>query len=147
MNNKTIPQSRDAYLKYTTISTRWNDNDVYGHLNNVIYFELFDTAINKYLIESNLLDINKSPVVGLVVDNQCTYFSSIKFPENVDVGIKTSKVGRTSVIYEIGIFRKEEEQTSAVGTFIHVYVDKKTNIPAPLTDKMRSALEALQIHN
>jgi acyl-CoA thioester hydrolase len=147
MNNKTIPQSRDAYLKYTTISTRWNDNDVYGHLNNVIYFELFDTAINKYLIESNLLDINKSSVVGLVVDNQCTYFSSIKFPENVDVGIKTSKVGRTSVIYEIGIFRKEEEQTSAVGTFIHVYVDKKTNIPAPLTDKMRSALEALQIHN
>lgn len=145
MNNRPQRQPRDSYAHFSSTSTRWNDNDVYGHMNNVVYFELFDSAINTFLIEKKLLDIDKSTNIGLVVDNKCTYFSSVKFPDALDVGIRTSNIGRTSVTYEIGIFSKTEEMTAAMGTFTHVYVDRKTNIPSPLSEEMRHALESLQI--
>jgi len=140
MSTRVEPKRIDYYAKFFLLSTRWNDNDIYGHLNNVIYFELFDTAINRFLIENDLLCIEKSKEIGLVVDNRCTYFSSIKFPDLINVGIKVEKIGRTSVTYEIGIFKNDEKITAAIGKFVHVYVDRYTNRPVNLPEKLRTEL-------
>ena len=131
--NKPVPELRSGYRHFLTIPTRWMDNDVYGHVNNVVYYSYFDTAVNHYLIEQGALDIEHSTVIGLVVESSCQYFAPIAFPDVVAVGLRVAKLGNSSVRYEIGIFRNEEDSASAQGHFVHVYVDRATRRPAPLT--------------
>lgn len=117
------------------------DNDVYGHLNNVVYYSLFDTAVNGYLIERDALDIHRGEVIGLVVETHCNYFAPIEFPKAVDAGIRVARIGGSSVRYEIGLFAQDEPMTAARGHFIHVYVNRDTRRPATLPDALRRALE------
>lgn len=134
------PDPRSAYKHFQVITTRWMDNDVYRHVNNVVYYSYFDTVVNQYLIEKGALDIEKSEVVGLVVETQCRYFSPIAFPSKVHAGLRVAHIGNSSVRYEVGLFRDEEPFAAAQGHFVHVYVDRATNRPRPLPDKLRSAL-------
>lgn len=134
------PEPRAAYRAFHDITTRWMDNDAYGHVNNVVYYSYFDTAVNQYLIAQGALDIASSPVVGLVVESGCRYFSPIAFPDGVTAGIRVARLGTTSVRYEIGLFRDESDTASAQGHFVHVYVDRSTNRPVPLPDALRAAL-------
>jgi acyl-CoA thioester hydrolase len=136
-------EPRSAYRVLRTIPTRWSDNDVYGHVNNVVYYSWFDTAVNAYLMEQGVLDIHAGGTIGLVVETQCNYFASVSFPEVVQAGIRVAKLGTSSVRYEIGIFG-EGETTAAKGHFIHVYVDRLTRKPVPLPDALRQLLETLQ---
>jgi acyl-CoA thioester hydrolase len=136
-------EPRSAYRVLRTIPTRWSDNDVYGHVNNVVYYGWFDTAVNAYLMEQGVLDIHAGDTIGLVVETQCNYFVSVSFPEVVQAGIRIAKLGTSSVRYEIGIFG-EGETTAAKGHFIHVYVDRLTRKPVPLPDALRQLLETLQ---
>ncbi len=119
------------------------DNDVYGHVNNVIYYSWFDTVVNHYLVEQGVLDIERSPVIGLVVETQCNYFSPITFPDTVHAGLRVARLGSSSVRYEIGLFRHDEALASAQGHFVHVYVDRNGRRPTPLPDGLRTALVAL----
>ncbi|MET0349511.1 MAG: thioesterase family protein [Rhizobacter sp.] len=137
------PEPRDAYRHFTSLTTRWMDNDAYGHLNNVVYYSLFDTAVNRYLIEAGALDIQRSPVIGLVVETHCNYFASIEFPQSVDAGLRVAHRGSSSVRYEIGLFAAGQPLTAARGHFIHVYVDRETRRPAPLPPELARALDAL----
>ncbi len=125
------------------MSTRWRDNDVYGHVNNVVYYELFDTAVNQYLIERGVLDLQKGNEVGLVAETGCAYFSPLAFPDTVTAGLRVARLGNTSVRYEIALFRNDEAVASAQGHFVHVYVDRETRRPAPLSDGLRGALAPL----
>lgn len=139
------PQAKDrsAFTAFIPVSTRWMDNDVYGHVNNVVYYALFDTAVNRYLIEAGVLDINNSAVIGLVVETGCQYFSSVAFPDELVAGIKVAHIGNSSVRYEIGIFRAQQETCAAHGHFVHVYVDRATRRPVSLPEPLRKALEAI----
>lgn len=143
MSGRSKPEQRSAYVHFDRITTRWMDNDVYQHVNNVVYYSYFDTAVNRLLIERGLLDIRSSPVVGLVVETQCRYFRPIAFPDTVCAGVRVGHLGTSSVRYEIGLFRNDEQEASAQGHFIHVYVDRATNRPAPLTEPMRTLLRQL----
>jgi acyl-CoA thioester hydrolase len=134
---------RDAFGLFRTVPTRWADNDVYGHVNNVVYYAWFDTAVNAWLVEGGFLDIAGSPVVGLVVETTCSYFESVAFPEAVEVGLGVERLGNSSVTYRIGIFREGGERAAAQGRFTHVYVDRGTQRPAPIPADLRAALEAL----
>ncbi|MDH4378100.1 MAG: thioesterase family protein [Ramlibacter sp.] len=138
------PEPRSAYRVFRTIGTRWADNDVYGHVNNVVYYSWFDTAVNAHLIEQGALDIHAGSTIGLVIETQCNYFEPLAFPENVEAGIRVSKLGASSVRYEVGLFAQGAAQTAARGHFIHVYVDRETRRPAPLPEKLRTLLETLQ---
>jgi acyl-CoA thioester hydrolase len=140
-------EARDAYAHFNEIGTRWMDNDVYGHVNNVVYYSYFDTAVNGYLIGSGYLDIANSPVIGLVVETGCRYFSPIAFPDRVTAGIRVAYRGNSSVRYEIGLFRNDEAQASAQGHFVHVYVDRATTKPVPLPEKLRRALDPLVVRS
>jgi len=139
--SKPAPEVRDAYLHFQVIPTRWMDNDVYGHVNNVVYYSYFDTVVNQYLIEQGVLDIQASEVVGLVVETGCQYFAPIAFPDVVTAGLRVAKLGNSSVRYEIGIFRNDEGTACAQGHFIHVYVDRATWRPCALPSHLRSALQ------
>lgn len=134
------PDTRDAYGHFQMITTRWMDNDVYQHVNNVVYYSYFDTVVNQYLIEKGALDIEKSEVVGLVVETQCRYFSPIAFPSKVHAGIRVAHLGNSSVRYEVGLFRDDAPQAAAQGHFVHVYVDRVTSRPVALPEKLRAAL-------
>ncbi len=137
------PQPREAFVHFETIATRWMDNDVYGHLNNVVHYSLFDTAVNRMLIEAGALDIHAGSVIGLVVHTQCHYFDSLAFPQMVTAGIRVEQLGRSSVRYGIGLFGGDAAQTTAIGQFTHVYVDRATRRPVPLPDALRGMLEPL----
>jgi len=137
------PKRRCDYLWFQAIPTRWMDNDVYGHVNNVVYYSYFDTVVNGYLIKAGALDIQKSPVIGLVVETSCRYRAPITFPETVIAGLRVERMGTSSVRYEIGLFRGEEDEAAAEGHFIHVYVERATNRPCPLPDNLRAALSTL----
>ena len=137
------PQPRDTYRHYQAIPTRWGDNDVYGHVNNVVYYSFFDTVVNQYLIEQRVLNIEKSAIIGLVVETQCQYFAPISFPDVVHAGLRVAKVGNSSVRYEIGLFRNEEKMASAQGYFVHVYVDRASRRSTALPADMRAALQKL----
>jgi acyl-CoA thioester hydrolase len=138
------PDGREAYRHFTSLTTRWMDNDAYGHLNNVVYYSLFDTAVNRYLIEAGALDIQRSPVIGLVVETHCNFFSSIEFPQRVEAGLRVAHRGSTSVRYEIGLFVAGEPLTAARGHFIHVYVDRESRRPTrQLPEALVKALDAL----
>ncbi|HEY0879294.1 MAG TPA: thioesterase family protein [Zeimonas sp.] len=137
------PRSRDAYRHFCPITTRWMDNDAYRHVNNVVYYSFFDTAVNRYLIETGALDIERSPVVGLVVETNCHYFRPIAFPDRVQAGMRVAHIGTSSVRYELGIFREDEPTECAQGHFVHVYVDRESNRPVPLPGPLREALTRL----
>lgn len=124
--------TRSAYPHFCRIATRWGDNDVYGHVNNVVYYSWFDTAVNRYLIECGALDIHAGGVIGLVVETQCHYFAPLAFPQEVDAGIRVAHRGRSSVRYEVGLFGAGQDTCAARGHFIHVYVDRATRRPAAL---------------
>ncbi len=139
----TVNRTHDAYKYFTPIQTRWMDNDAYNHINNVVYYSFFDTIVNGYLIAEGALDIETSPVIGLVVETQCNYFAPLAFPEEIEGALRVAKIGNSSVRYEIGVFRKGEDDPAAEGHFVHVYVDRKTRRPASLPDQLRAALEKL----
>ena len=141
--SRPAPELRTAYPYLRAIPTRWMDNDVYGHVNNVTYYSYFDTVVNGYLIEQGALDIAQSPVIGLVVETQCHYFRPLAFPDLVTAGLRAAHLGRTSVRYEIGIFRNDDAQAAAQGHFVHVYVDRAGGRPVPLPDALRRAVEGL----
>lgn len=138
--SRPLPAARTDYRAFRTIQTRWMDNDVYGHLNNVIHYSLFDTAVNGWLIEQGILDIRTSPQIALVVETGCRYAAEIVFPDIVTAGIRIGKLGTSSVRYEIGLFRNDEETASAEGYFIHVNVDRQTRRPEPFRPALRAAL-------
>ena len=125
------------------ITTRWMDNDVYGHVNNVVYYSFFDTAVNGYLIAQGVLDIAGGATIGLVVETRCTYFKPIAFPDTVRAGLRVAHLGTSSVRYEVGIFRGDDDSAAAQGHFVHVYVDRATGKPVPLPDDLKRALEKL----
>ena len=137
------PLRRDEFPYLQSISTRWSDNDVYGHVNNVVYFSYFDTVVNQYLIEKGVLDIHGGDVIGLVVENSCRYFQSLQFPDRVAAGVQVQRLGTSSVIYRIGLFRGDEQNPAAEGRFVHVYVDRASRKPVPLPTGLRIALTPL----
>jgi acyl-CoA thioester hydrolase len=137
------PEPRSAYPHFDRITTRWMDNDVYGHVNNVVYYSFFDTTVNKYLIDRGALDLAASPVIGLVVDTRCSYFSELSFPGVVESGLRVATVGTSSVRYEVGLFAAGAPLTAASGYFVHVYVDRVTRRPTALPAPLREALEPL----
>ena len=141
MSKRPAVDGRDAYPHFLEITTRWMDNDVYRHVNNVVYYSYFDTVVNQYLIEAGALDIEKSDVVGLVVETQCLYFSPIAFPSKVHAGLRVVHMGNSSVKYEVGLFRDDDAQAAAQGHFVHVYVDRASNKPVSLPSVLRAALE------
>lgn len=138
-------ETRAHYPHCTTIDTRWMDNDAYGHVNNVVYYSFFDTAVNRWLIERGLLDIAGSAAIGLVVETQCRYASPITFPDRVTAGVRVVHLGRSSVRYELALFRNDDEAPAATGHFVHVYVDRTSRTSVPIPDAVRHALEALRL--
>jgi acyl-CoA thioester hydrolase len=142
-SQKPQPEARSAYKAFRSISTRWMDNDAYGHVNNVVYYSWFDTAVNAYLIEAGVLDVEHGSTIGLVVETQCNYFAPLAFPQNVEAGIRVTKLGASSVRYEVGLFAQGAPLTAAKGHFVHVYVDRQTRRPVPLPPALKSVLEKL----
>lgn len=134
---------RSDFSYFLPITTRWMDNDVYGHVNNVTYYSYFDTVANSYLISEGGLDIQNSPTIGYVVNSQCNYFSAIAYPDQLEGGLRVNRLGNSSVEYGIAIFRKGDDLASANGSFTHVFVDRKTEKPTPIQGKIRQSLEKL----
>lgn len=145
MAERATPSPRSAYRAFRTIQTRWMDNDIYGHMNNVVHYSLFDTAVNGWLIEAGLLDLKASKEVGLVVETGCRYHAEMMFPDVISAGIRVARIGSSSVRYEVGLFRNDEETASAEGFFIHVYVDRETRRPKPLGEAMRTVLAEITV--
>jgi acyl-CoA thioester hydrolase len=141
--HKPQPEPRSAYKVFRAISTRWMDNDAYGHVNNVVYYSWFDTAVNAYLIEQGVLDIEHGQTIGLVIETQCNYFEPLAFPQTVEAGIRVVRLGHSSVRFEVGLFAQDAVLTAAKGHFIHVYVDRATRRPTPLPEPLKTVLEKL----
>ena len=139
-----VARDRAAYNRFHRQTTRWADNDVYRHVNNVVYYAFFDTAVNRLLVDAGLLDVSRSAAVGLVVETGCRYFHSVCYPDDVDVGVRVAHLGRSSVRYEVAVFRNDEEEAAAAGHFVHVYVDRDTRRPVPIPDAVRAFLATLQ---
>jgi acyl-CoA thioester hydrolase len=144
MSDKPRPGLRADYPHVSTITTRWMDNDVYGHVNNVQYYSYFDTVVNRYLIRAGALDIHHGQTIGLVVETQCNYFAPLAFPDDVEAGIRVAHIGSSSVRYEVGLFAPGREAAAAQGHFVHVYVDRASRRPSGLPDALRAALEPLR---
>ncbi|MBC7608161.1 MAG: acyl-CoA thioesterase [Polaromonas sp.] len=147
MTSAQRPQAepRAAYKAFRDIGTRWSDNDVYGHVNNVVYYSWFDTAVNGLLIERSSIDIHSGEVIGLVIETQCNYFAPLAFPGAVVAGIRVAHIGSSSVRYEVGIFPADQNQPCAAkGHFVHVYVDRVTRRPIALPTQLLSVLETLK---
>jgi acyl-CoA thioester hydrolase len=136
------PQRSD-FAAFRQIQTRWMDNDAYGHMNNVVHYSLFDTAVNGWLIEQGLLDVTKSQTYGLVVETGCRYYAEMQFPDLVHAGLRIARIGTSSVRFEVGLFRNDEEEAAAEGFFVHVYVDRDTHRPVAIEGDRRTAFEAL----
>jgi acyl-CoA thioester hydrolase len=143
MSDRPRPGTRAGYRAFRPIQTRWMDNDVYGHMNNVVHYSLFDTAVNGWLVEQGVLDFHRGGQVGLVVETGCRYFAEIAFPDVVTAGLRVAKLGSSSVRYEIGLFRNDAGQAAAEGFFVHVYVDRESRRPLPLNAALRAALEGI----
>jgi acyl-CoA thioester hydrolase len=139
------PETRDRYRNFVPVTTRWMDNDVYLHVNNVVYYSFFDTAVNLYMLQAGVLDIEKSRVVCLVVATGCEYFNPISFPDTVNCGLRVAHLGTSSVRFEIGIFRNDEQRAAAQGYFVHVACDRATQRSVPIPSDMRAALEKLRV--
>ena len=145
VGSREAPEVRDRYPHFLTVPTRWMDNDVYGHVNNVVYYSYFDTVVNEYLISTGVLDIERSPVIGLVVETQCRFFKPLTFPDTVHAGLRVARLGRSSVCYEIGLFRNEDNTAAAQGHFVHVYVERESRKATALPPEMRAALEKILV--
>ncbi|MBK1711598.1 acyl-CoA thioesterase [Rubrivivax gelatinosus] len=143
MSHRPQPLPRSHYPRYDTITTRWMDNDAYGHVNNVVYYSFFDTAVNRWLIAAGALDPHAGDVIGLVVETQCRYFAPLSFPQRVEAGLRVAHIGRSSVRYELGLFAEGEPLTAAAGHFVHVYVDRATRRPVALPPALVAALQPL----
>ena len=142
--SRPVPRGRDDYRWFMTIATRWADNDAYGHVNNTVFYQWFDTAVNAWLVEAGLLDIKRGDPIGLVVETGCAYFAPLSFPGEVEVGIAVEGLGTSSVTYRIGVFAAGGSEPSAQGHFTHVYVGRESRRPAPLPEAWRAKLGALQ---
>ena len=140
---KKTPSNRSDYSVFSTITTRWFDNDVYGHMNNTVHYQLFDTAVNGYLMEQGVLDFKSGPTVFLVVETGCEYFSELAFPDVISAGIRVKKLGSSSVIYEVGLFRGDVGEASAEGHFVHVNVDRETRQPVAINEAYKKKLSLL----
>jgi acyl-CoA thioester hydrolase len=138
-------ERRAKYRHFLPLQTRWADNDVYGHINNVSYYTFFDTIVNEYLIASGALDIHQGAVIGLVVETGCKYFAPLEFPQKLEGALRIAKIGNSSVRYELAIFKAGEEMPAAKGHFVHVYVDRATRRPVPLPPALRAALEKIAV--
>ena len=138
-------ETRSAFAHFHRIETRWKDNDVFGHVNNVVYYSYFDTAVNAFLIEHGVLDLQQSKIVGLVAETQCRYYSSLAFPDTVYVGLRLAHLGTSSIRYEVGVFRNDDQTASAQGYFVHVYVDRESNRPVPMPAALVKAAELLRL--
>ncbi len=134
---------RAEFVRFQIITTRWMDNDAYRHVNNVVYYSFFDTVVNRILIEAGVLDVGKSPAIGLVVETGCRYFAPLAFPDDVHAGVTVVHLGRSSVRFEIGLFRNDEDEAAASGHFVHVYVDRETNRPVTIPEATRAVLAEL----
>ena len=145
MSRNDPAKTRDDYLWYTTITTRWMDNDVYGHVNNVIYYSFFDTVIAEFLRGEGGFDFETSEVIGLAVDSSCRYRRAIAFPQVVHAGLRVAHLGNSSVRYEVGIFTDDEDEASADGYFVHVFVIRETNTPTPIPPGIRAAMERMKV--
>ncbi len=143
MSTRPTPPRRAAYAHFTPIATRWSDNDAYRHVNNVVYYGFFDTAVNQHLIEAGALDLDRSTVVGLVVETQCRYHAPVSFPDRVTVGMRLAHIGTSSLRYELAVFRNDDDTAAADGHFVHVYVDRASNRPCPLPQVVRAAVAPL----
>ncbi|KQY88476.1 thioesterase family protein [Pelomonas sp. Root1444] len=144
MTTRPQPDTREAYARFVPLTTRWMDNDAYGHLNNVVYYSLFDTAVNSLLIEAGALDIHGGEVIGLVVETHCNFFESLAFPQRIEAGVRVAQQGRSSVRYEIGLFAEGAAGCAARGHFVHVYVDRHSRRPvAELPSAYLQALKGL----
>jgi acyl-CoA thioester hydrolase len=144
-NTELRTATRADFPHFLAIPTRWMDNDVYGHVNNVVYYSYFDTAVNEFLIERGVLDIHNGEVVGFVVDSGCAYFSSISFPDIIHAGIRVSKLGKSSVRYELALYRNDDALPCAAGHFVHVYVNRSSNTSVPIPDAVRRTLASLVV--
>jgi acyl-CoA thioester hydrolase len=134
---------RNDYRHFQPITTRWHDNDVYGHINNVTYYSFFDSAVNTYLIEVGGLDIHGGALVGFVVSSSCDYFASIAFPEQIEIGLRVGKLGNSSVQYELAVFKTGEDEACAAGRFVHVFVDRSSNLPVSIPENLRASMTVL----
>jgi acyl-CoA thioester hydrolase len=141
--DRPLPLKRADFPHVLAITTRWMDNDVYGHVNNVVYYSFFDTVVARYLIDNGALDIENGAVIGLVVETKCNYFKPVSFPDNVRAGLRVAHLGNSSVRYEIALFRNDETDAAAQGHFVHVYVDRATNKPVKLPEVFKVALRGL----
>jgi len=139
------PPDRAAFARFVPLATRWSDNDAYGHLNNVVYYSLFDTAVNALLIDAGLLDPTTSPIVGIVVETSCRYYSSLTYPDLAEVGVAVEHLGKSSVRYHLGVFKAGAPVAAAAGRFTHVYVDRETNRPFPIPEGHRELMETLVV--
>jgi acyl-CoA thioester hydrolase len=139
----TLKPLRDNYAYFQTITSRWKDNDVYGHVNNVEYYSFFDTVINKWLIDVGRLDIHKGDVIGVCAESSCKFHSSIAFPDTIEAGLRIAHIGRSSVRYEIGLFAAGAEKLVAEGWFVHVFVSRDTRQPTPISQAMREAMSSI----
>jgi len=144
MSERPQPEPRSAYPFFTRITTRWMDNDVYGHINNVVYYSFFDSAVNGYLIDRGALDIHHGEVIGLVVETHCNFFAPLQFPQAVEAGVRVARVGSSSVRYEIGLFADATTHCAAAGHFVHVYVERASLRPAPLPAPLLQSLAPLR---
>ncbi len=142
--SRPAPSSRSDYRHFVPITTRWMDNDVLGHVNNVVYYSWIDTAVNRFLIDRGLFDLRNSPVVSVVAETGCRYRSQISFPDPITVGLRVATLGRSSVRYELGVFRADDTAASAEAHFVHVYVDRATMRPVPIPDHVRAEMETIR---
>ena len=142
---KPQPEGRDAYKAFRSISTRWMDNDVYGHVNNVVYYSYFDTAVNGYLMQATGTDIRKLDAYGVVAETGCRFLRELRFPDDVEAGLRVTRLGTSSVVYEIALFQGENDAPAAVGRFVHVYVSGAERTVTPVPDVIRAALEPLTV--
>lgn len=143
MGDKAPITTRSDYVEFYPLQTRWNDNDIYGHMNNVVHYSLFDTAVNGWLIEHGLLDPRTSDTFGLVVETGCKYHSEMGFPDKVTAGLRVARLGSSSVKYEVALFRNDEESATAEGFFVHVYVNRETRRPSKIENNRRAAFQSL----
>jgi acyl-CoA thioester hydrolase len=135
---------REHFPVLRELPTRWSDDDTYGHVNNAVHYQLFDTAVNGWLIEAGGTDIRRLPAIGLVVETQCRYLAELRFPEVVTAGLAMERLGNSSVVYRLALFGTGRDEPAAVGRFVHVYVDRETRRPVPVPDVVRAALAALR---
>ncbi|MCV6586979.1 MAG: acyl-CoA thioesterase [Marinibacterium sp.] len=145
MSDKAPITTRADYAAFYPLQTRWNDNDTYGHMNNVVHYALFDTAVNGWLMEHGLLDPARSETFGLVVETGCRYHAEMGFPDRITAGLRVARLGSSSIRYELGLFRNDEDRASAEGFFVHVYVDRYSRRPSPIEPERRAAFQSLML--